>query len=262
MYTSSSVRAQGAHPMGAQQMVDPLLTGVQQPGATPPPPGLKPGEVSMGTSIMAVSFKGGVILGADSRTSTGSYIANRVTDKITPLADKVYILRSGSAADTQAIASYVQLYIAQHQAEANEEITTKVAAHMAMQLAYGNKEMLQAGLIIAGWDKQAGGTVWAIPLGGTLLQVPYAIGGSGSAYIYGFCDKFWRPDMTEQEAKDFVVRALSHAMSRDASSGGCVRTVVIDQDGPRRDFLPGSHVPVTYGEMPRQGLAAVAGALA
>jgi len=26
-------------------------------------PGLKPGEVSMGTSIMAVSFKGGVILG-------------------------------------------------------------------------------------------------------------------------------------------------------------------------------------------------------
>jgi hypothetical protein len=29
---------------------------------------------------------GGVVLGADSRTSTGSYVANRVTDKITPLA--------------------------------------------------------------------------------------------------------------------------------------------------------------------------------
>ena len=90
------------------------------------------GPVSMGTSIIAVTFKGGVILGADSRTSTGSYIANRVADKvcfmrfylscllgvdprmhmpmqITPLADKVYILRSGSAADTQAISSYVQL---------------------------------------------------------------------------------------------------------------------------------------------------------
>lgn len=38
---------------------------------------LKKGEVSLGTSIMAVKFQDGVILGADSRTTTGSYIANR-----------------------------------------------------------------------------------------------------------------------------------------------------------------------------------------
>ena len=42
------------------------------------------GAVSMGTSIIAVTFNGGVILGADSRTSTGSYIANRVADKVGP----------------------------------------------------------------------------------------------------------------------------------------------------------------------------------
>lgn len=101
----------------------------------------------MGTSIMAVSFKGGVILGADSRTSNGSYIANRVTDKITPLADKVYILRSGSAADTQAIAGYVQLYIAQHQAELGEQVAVKVAANLASQMAYTNKDNLQVGRV-------------------------------------------------------------------------------------------------------------------
>eukprot|EP00195_Chlamydomonas_chlamydogama_P005760 CAMPEP_0202901310 /NCGR_PEP_ID=MMETSP1392-20130828/14183_1 /ASSEMBLY_ACC=CAM_ASM_000868 /TAXON_ID=225041 /ORGANISM="Chlamydomonas chlamydogama, Strain SAG 11-48b" /LENGTH=217 /DNA_ID=CAMNT_0049587857 /DNA_START=140 /DNA_END=793 /DNA_ORIENTATION=+ len=206
--------------------------------------------VSMGTSIIAVTYNGGVILGADSRTSTGSYIANRVADKITPLADKVYILRSGSAADTQAIASYVQLYISQHQAEANEEIPVKTAARLAMNMAYNNKDMLQAGLIIAGWDKYGGGTVWGIPLGGTIIQTPFATGGSGSSYIYGFCDKYWKAGMTETEAKDFVVRALSFAMARDASSGGCIRTVTIDASGVRRDFLPGSQVPVTYGEMP------------
>lgn len=97
----------------------------------------------MGTSIVAVSYRGGVILGADSRTSNGNYIANRVTDKITPLADSVYMLRSGSAADTQAIAGYVQLYISQHQAEANARIRVKAAANMAMAMAYGNKDMLQ-----------------------------------------------------------------------------------------------------------------------
>jgi len=64
-------------------------------------------DVSLGTSIIAVAFKGGVVLGANSRTSSGSYVANRVQDKITPLADRVYLCRSGSASDTQAIASYV-----------------------------------------------------------------------------------------------------------------------------------------------------------
>jgi len=205
--------------------------------------------VSMGTTILAVSYKGGVILGADSRTSTGSYIANRVADKITPLSDKVYILRSGSAADTQAISSYVQLYIAQHQSEEGEEITVKVAARLATNLAYQNKDNLQAGLIIAGWDKVNGGSVWGVPLGGTMIPAPYAMGGSGSAYIYGFCDKYWKENMSEEEAKAFVVRALSHAMARDASSGGCIRTVTIDSNGPRRDFIPGSQVPSTFGEL-------------
>ena len=41
------------------------------------------------TTIMAASYKGGVVLGADSRTSTGAYVANRVTNTITQLAEKV-----------------------------------------------------------------------------------------------------------------------------------------------------------------------------
>ena len=36
------------------------------------PYGLRDGEMSSGTTIMAVTYDGGVILGADSRTSTGS----------------------------------------------------------------------------------------------------------------------------------------------------------------------------------------------
>lgn len=51
---------------------------------------------------MAVSFAGGVVMGADSRTTTGSYIANRTSDKITFVHDRVACCRSGSAADTQA----------------------------------------------------------------------------------------------------------------------------------------------------------------
>ena len=56
---------------------------------------------------MAVKFDKGVVIGADSRTTTGSYIANRVTDKLTPIHDRIYCCRSGSAADTQAVADMI-----------------------------------------------------------------------------------------------------------------------------------------------------------
>ena len=60
---------------------------------------------------MAVQYDGGVILGADSRTTTGSYIANRVTDKLTSVHDLIYCCRSGSAADTQAISDIVRYHL-------------------------------------------------------------------------------------------------------------------------------------------------------
>ena len=63
------------------------------------------------TTIMAVEFAGGVVIGADSRTSMGSYVSSRVTDKLTPITDNIFCCRSGSAADTQAIAAIVSSHM-------------------------------------------------------------------------------------------------------------------------------------------------------
>ena len=63
---------------------------------------------------MAVEFDGGVIIGADSRTSSGVYVANRVSDKLTEISDSIYCCRSGSSADTQAIADTVKLNLNLH----------------------------------------------------------------------------------------------------------------------------------------------------
>jgi 20S proteasome subunit beta 1 len=74
---------------------------------------LKPGEVSTGTTIMAIPFDGGVVLGADSRVSTGTYVANRISDKIAQISDHIFVCRSGSAADTQALTDYVKHFLNQ-----------------------------------------------------------------------------------------------------------------------------------------------------
>lgn len=42
------------------------------------------------------------------------YIANRVTDKLTKITDNIYCCRSGSSADTQAVADVVRYHIGMH----------------------------------------------------------------------------------------------------------------------------------------------------
>lgn len=150
--------------------------------------------VSLGTSIVAVTFNGGVILGADSRTSNGSYIANRVQDKITPMCDNVYMLRSGSAADTQAIASFVQHFIAQSLAETGEQMGVRTAANLVTQMAYQNKDRLEAGMIVAGWDKHGGGQVWGIPLGARCARVALHAPSASCSRMVVLCTRHvWRP---------------------------------------------------------------------
>jgi 20S proteasome subunit beta 1 len=63
---------------------------------------------------MAVEYQGGVVIGADSRSTTGIYVANRVTDKLTKITDHIYCCRSGSSADTLAISDIVKYHLNFH----------------------------------------------------------------------------------------------------------------------------------------------------
>ncbi|CAM6032005.1 unnamed protein product, partial [Sphagnum compactum] len=199
------------------------------------------------TTIMAVKFADGVILGADSRTTTGAYIANRVTDKITPLAEPyLYCCRSGSAADTQALSDIVRYYIEVFSIQRGTPLSVHDAAQLFRKLCYENKDQLLAGLIVAGWDESSNGAVYNIPLGGSIHHQPYAIGGSGSAYIYGYCDAAYRPGMTREECEQFVIHAISLAMERDGSSGGVIRMAIVDKNGSQRKIVSGRNIPLHW----------------
>mmetsp|Transcript_19745 Transcript_19745/g.26240 ORF Transcript_19745/g.26240 Transcript_19745/m.26240 type:complete len:120 (+) Transcript_19745:614-973(+) len=113
------------------------------------------------------------------------------------------------------------------------------------RLCYENKDRLLAGVIVGGWDPVDGGSVYNIPLGGTCIKMPFAIGGSGSTYIYGLVDSEFKEGMTKDEALTLVKKAISHAMARDGSSGGIIRTVTVTEESNDREFVPGNQLP--YG---------------
>lgn len=200
---------------------------------------LKKGEVDLGTSIMAIKFKDGLILGADSRTSMGAMVANRVTDKLTKVHDNIWCCRSGSAADTQAVAEMVRYYLEHYSISFGRQPTAKTAASLFRKLCYENKNMLTAGIILAGYDEKTGGEIYSIPIGGSMHLQDYAIAGSGSTYIYGLCNTNWKENMEKEEAINFVKDSLTQAIRWDGSSGGVIRMVVLTKEGVERKlFLP------------------------
>ncbi|KAK4855398.1 hypothetical protein QYF36_006910 [Acer negundo] len=103
----------------------------------------------MGTStIIGVSYKGGVVLG----TSTGMYVSNgTASDKITKLTDNVY-----AAGDSQIVSDYVGYLLDQYTIQVGQPATVKVAANLVST----SKNVLQSGqlIIVGGWDKYEG--VW------------------------------------------------------------------------------------------------------
>jgi 20S proteasome subunit beta 1 len=237
-----------------------------------------------GTTIVAVTYAGGVVLGADSRVSTGTYVSNRASDKITPLTDFVWLLRSGSAADTQAVSDYgarrapaaarralarpaprrppsparpparrrrraVRYFAAQHEMEVQARPSVATIATLVKTMNYQNKQLVGA-MLVAGWDAAGGGQVFGCPIGGTLSAERWATDGSGSTYLWGFLEAEYREGMTRGEAEELVARALALAMARDGSSGGVIRLVAVDAGGAARRWVtPESH-PVMWDELP------------
>ncbi|CAG7837526.1 unnamed protein product [Allacma fusca] len=183
-------------------------------------------EHSTGTSLVAAEFDGGVVIGADSRTTTGAYVANRVTDKLTRLSDQIYCCRSGSAADTQAIADIAAYHLEFQEIETGQPPLVNVAAKVVQDICYNYRDQMSAGMIIGGWDVRKGGQVYAIPIGGMIVRQAIAIGGSGSSYIYGFVDAQFKEGMQKEDCVEFVKKCLGLAISRDGSSGGVIRVVL------------------------------------
>ena len=68
--------------------------------------------------------------------------------------------------------------------------------------------------------------VYSIPLGGMYVRQPFAIGGSGSTYIYGYCDANFKAGMTKEECIQFVMNCellsfLIHTLYFSASINSC-----------------------------------------
>ncbi|KAL7509096.1 hypothetical protein ACHAWX_000746 [Stephanocyclus meneghinianus] len=160
-----------------------------------------------------------------------------------PEASTCVICRSGSAADTQHLASIVRTDLVSRQLLYRIRGTVTQVASLLRNLL-SNDSSLSASLICAGYDHELKrGVIYSIAPGGTIFEEKiWAVGGSGSNYILGYLDACLPKGVdenidyllhSEEEALDIVCNAISLAMDRDGSSGGFIRMYVIDRFGRR-----------------------------
>ena len=193
---------------------------------------------------------------ATTTTTTGTYISNRASDKMCNLTDNVVMARSGSAADTEAVAGFVRHHCASHAIELDGDGTldVKIVARILNKINYENKNAnngtgLGCYAICAGWDEKLGAQVYSCTAGGNMVKTPWTTDGSGSTYIWGFLDSEFKEEMTREECEKYVLKALTLAMAVDSSSGGCARLCTVNKDGCFRQFIKGDELERQLGEI-------------
>ena len=230
-----------------------------------------PEEVDLGTTLVAIKYCGGVIVGADTRTSVGGYVSNKFAYKINPIfqpeenddenvnidgvnknepknslsSSSCVLCRSGSAADTQWLAMLAKRRFRFRKLErpGYSPSLSEVAHYLRYQMRNSNSQGgddFQASLICAGYDEGTeSGRIFGITPGGSLWEEDdFCVSGSGSTILLGFLDDAlqhtrgsFSSGLTEVEAIALVTKLLRLSIARDGSSGGLVRLYVINRDG-------------------------------
>lgn len=173
--------------------------------------------------------------------------------KLAEIRSNIIVGRSGSTPDAQAVTDAVLHYVDQHEfslnAVSSNGVSVPTVASAVSQFCYQNRQFnsgrgLMAAMIVAGYDAYAGGQVYNVPLGGTLVRSPgWAVEGSGSTPIFSKFDSEWIPNMSREAAEEFMLSSIALAISRDSGCGGCIRLVTITADGQSRRFVPGNEIP-------------------
>lgn len=110
---------------------------------------------------MALVYDGGVLIGADTRTSAGILISNKVSDKLEPLHQRIWCQRCGTSSHTETIAKVTRYYLDIHASELGDLPLVETAGNLIQDLLYKNPS-LSGALIVSGWDKVHGPQIFNV----------------------------------------------------------------------------------------------------
>jgi 20S proteasome subunit beta 2 len=190
-----------------------------------------PKALKTGTTIVGLVYSNGIVLGADTRSTNDTTVADKNCDKIHYIAPNIYCCGAGTAADTEktteAIASQMELLRLNCAADTSRVVT---ACTLLKRMLFRYQGYISAALILGGCDVD-GPHLYQIYPHGSTGKLPFTTMGSGSLAAVAVFEEGYRDDLEEGEAVELVKRAILAGIWNDLGSGSNVDTCVIRMDG-------------------------------
>lgn len=95
-----------------------------------------PRATKTGTTIVGCIYKDGVVLGADTRATNGSIVADKNCEKIHYLAPNMYCCGAGTAADTEFTTNLISSKLELHRLGTGREARVVTAMTMLKQMLF------------------------------------------------------------------------------------------------------------------------------
>lgn len=195
------------------------------PYGRPLPAGAAP-EAPHGTTIVALTFAGGVLMAGDRRATMGTMIASRRIEKVFP-ADRFSVLGiAGTAGIAIDMVRLFQVELEHYEKIEGTLLSLEGKANRLGAMVRANLSLALQGLsvvpLFAGVEAgQSTGRLFSYDVtGGRYEELEHHSVGSGSVFARGALKKLWQPWMDRAQAISVGVEALFDAADDDSATGG------------------------------------------
>jgi proteasome beta subunit len=190
------------------------------------PEGSAAGLAPHGTTIVAATFPGGVVMAGDRRATMGNIIAQRDIEKVFPADEFSCVGIAGTAGIAVEMVRLFQTELEHYEKIEGTTLSMDGKANRLAALIRGNLGMAMQGLAVvplfAGYDLLAEqGRIFSYDVtGGRYEETAFHSVGSGSLFARGSLKKLYSPDLDETGCVTAVVQALYDAADDDSATGG------------------------------------------
>ncbi len=183
--------------------------------------------IKTGTSTVAITFNGGVVVGADHRATMGHFIANKSVQKLFRISKNVALTTAGLVGHAQSLSRILSAELRLYELKRDQAMTVKGAATLTANILSGRPHYVQ--LLIMGVDN-SGPSIYSIDSAGGSIPDVYCATGSGSPFMYGVLEDQFKTGMSQDEALALAAKSLLASAQRDAASGNGMDLAYITQE--------------------------------
>ncbi len=184
-------------------------------------------DITHGTTVVAVKFDGGVVIGGDRRATAGNLISHRTMEKVFPADRWSGVAIAGAAGPAIEMVKMFQLQLEHYEKVEGHSLSLEGKANQLSGMVRSHLPAAMQGLAVvplfAGYDRRRRkGRLFAYDVtGGRYEEENFVASGSGSLHARTVIKLGHRDAESSLDASvDLLLRALFTAADEDSATGG------------------------------------------